>query len=195
MLKLDIGCGKNKTKSQDEHPFTGIDIMKFEGVDLVCDLSKHTWMFKSPINDVIPEYGEGVLTDWQLKCDSVDEVLSSHFVEHLTGDERILFFNELYRIMKPGSTALIITPDWSHACAYGDPTHKWPPMSSWYALYLNKEWRDVNAPHVPFNCNFGWTHGASWDEWLNTRNNEMKTFAMQRYINSVRDLHVTLIKQ
>ncbi len=105
------------------------------------------------------------------------------------------FFNELYRVMKPGGKALIITPDWSHACAYGDPTHKWPPLSSWYALYLNKGWRDVNAPHAPYTCDFDWSHGASWDDWLTVRNDEFKAFAMQRYINSVRDLHINLVRR
>jgi len=174
MLKLDLGCGKNVIKSQDEFPFVGVDCISFEGVSVVHDLRNTPW----PWND-----GE------------VDEVFSSHFVEHLTGTERIAFFNELYRVLKVGGKALIITPDWSNACAYGDPTHQWPPMSSWYALYLNKAWRDVNAPHVGYTCDFDWMHGVSWEEWLMTRSDESKPFALQHYINTVRDIHVTLSKR
>jgi predicted SAM-dependent methyltransferase len=168
-LKLNIGCGKSKIEG-----FSGVDRIAFEGVDVVLDVRQ---------------------TPWPWDDDSVEEVFSSHFLEHLAGEERIGFFNELYRVMKVGAKALIITPDWSHACAYGDPTHAWPPISSWYAHYLNKAWRDGNAPHVPYTCDFDWMHGAGWDEWLAVRNDEMKAFAMQRYTNSVRDLHITLFKR
>jgi SAM-dependent methyltransferase len=148
-----------------------VDSQKFPGVDVVMDLEQDLWPWKD---------------------NSVEEVYSSHFLEHLPGASRIKFFNELYRILKPGGTAQIITPDWSHACAYGDPTHQWPPMSGWYPLYLQKAWRDANAPHVPYTCDFEWSTAMSWDPWLNTR--AEKEFPMQRYINSTRDLIVNLSK-
>jgi hypothetical protein len=37
--------------------------------------------------------------------------------------------------------------------------------------------------------------GGSWDQWLETRNQEFKTFAMNRHVNSWRDLVVTLTKR
>lgn len=164
MVKLDIGCGKNKQSG-----FIGIDSIDFEGVDKVLDVR---------------------VTPWPYEDSSVDEVHSSHFVEHLTGTERIAFFNELYRVMKKGATARIVTPHWSHACAYGDPTHQWPPMSEWYAYYLNEDWRNQNAPHTSYTCNFEFTVAGSWDSWLEVRNQDTKMFAMNRYINSYRDLIV-----
>lgn len=169
MLKLNIGCGRSKIEG-----FLGVDVIKFDEVDIVHDMR---------------------VTPWPWEDNSVEEVHCSHFLEHLTGGERVTFFNELYRVLAPGGRALMITPDWSHACAYGDPTHQWPPLSSWYALYLQKQWRDANAPHVGYTCDFEWVHAVSWDEWLNTRNDEMKQFAMQRYINSVRDIHINLMKK
>lgn len=180
LLRLDLGCGKNKTPE-----FHGVDSMKFDGVDTVLDLS-------ASIKDVM---GRTRYLDWPWANGSVDEVHSSHFVEHLTGPERIHFWNELYRVMKVGAQARVITPYWSHACAYGDPTHQWPPMSEWYALYLNKAWREANAPHVPYTCDFDWTQSGSWDPWLESRNQETKTFAMTRYINSYRDLIIILTKR
>ncbi len=71
MIKLDIGCGKNKTKSNDQFPFTGVDVLAFDGVDLVLDVRQ---------------------TPWPWADESVDEVFSSHFLEHLDGDERICLF-------------------------------------------------------------------------------------------------------
>jgi SAM-dependent methyltransferase len=195
MLKFDLGCGGRKAVSHNEFPVIGVDCREFEGVDLVADLSLTPWAFKGDV----PEYGESEKIPcsglWKIKDGVVDEVFSSHFLEHLTGEERVGFFNELYRVLKVGGKALIITPDWSHACAYGDPTHKWPPISSWYPLYLNREWREVNAPYVPYTCDFDWMGCPALDDWLNVRNDEMKSFAMHRYTNSLRDLHITLTKR
>lgn len=168
-MKLNLGCGKVKMEG-----FIGVDIVPFEGVDVVHDLTVAPWPWESDI---------------------IEQVASSHTVEHIPGPQRITFFNELYRVMKVGAQAQIVTPSWSHSCAYGDPTHAWPPMSEWYPLYLHKSWRDSQAPHVGYTCDFDWMIAGAWDEWLNIRNQEFKTFAMQRYVNSYRDLIVTLTKR
>lgn len=167
-FRIDIGCGPRKRDG-----FYGVDIRAIDGVDEVVDIR-----------------GE-----WPWPNNSVDEVHSSHFLEHLDGTERIHFFNELYRVMKPGALASIITPDWSHDCAYGDPTHKWPPLSRWYPLYLFKEWRDREAPHVGYKCDFDYVVGGSTDPVLETKNMEYRMFATQFYNNSLRDLCVTLTKR
>ena len=167
-FKLDIGCGKNKAPG-----FHGVDSIAFDGVDTVHD----------------------VTTPWPWADESADEVHSSHFVEHLTGQQRIQFWNELHRVMKKGAQARIIVPHWSNACAYGDPTHQWPPFSDWAIYYLKKEWRDQNAPHAPLVCDFDFVVGGSWEDWLKTRNQETQIFAMQRYVNSYRDLIFTLTKR
>jgi SAM-dependent methyltransferase len=166
-MKLDLGCGISKRDG-----FIGVDIKKFPGVDIVADLTK----------------------PWPWEDSSIDEVHCSHTVEHFTWDERVHFFNELYRVLKDKGTALILTPHWSHACFYGDPCHK-APLSEWYALYLNKEWRSTQAPHVPYTCDFDWSYAGSWDPWLEPKNSEFKNFAMNRYNNSWRDLIVTLTKR
>ena len=167
-LRLDIGCGKNCKP-------------EFEGVDAIDFGQKHV----HDIRKGLPWVADS----------SVSEVRSSHFVEHLTGTERIDFFNELHRVMKVGATAMIVTPNWSHACAYGDPTHQWPPMSQWYPLYLNKAWRDANAPHAPYTCDFDHVVAGSWDAAIEGRNAEHKQFAMNSYTNAWRDLIVTLTKK
>lgn len=166
-IKLDIGCGRNTPEGWE-----GLDAIDF-GQKHIIDVRKGL-----PYNN-----------------NSVEEVRSLHFVEHLTGAERVEFFNELYRVMKPKATALIITPNWSHACAYGDPTHQWPPMSQWWPLYLNQPWRELNAPHTGFTCDFDHVIAGSWDESLNLRNAEYKQFGMTHYTNAWRDLIVTLTKK
>jgi hypothetical protein len=167
VIRLDIGCGRTK-----EEGWIGVDSIDF-GQKHILDVRKGL-----PYKD-----GE------------VDTVRSSHFVEHLTGAERIDFFNELFRVMKVGAQAQIITPCWSHSCAYGDPTHQWPPMSQWYPLYLNKAWRDTQSPHVPYTCDFDYVIAGSWDQSLECRTMEYKQAAMNTQINGWRDLIVTLTKR
>lgn len=166
-LKLDIGCGKTKLDG-------------WEGVDAIDFGQKH-------VHDV----RKGL----PFADSSLDEVRSSHFVEHLTGAERVAFFNELWRVMKPNATAQIVTPNWSHSCAYGDPTHQWPPMSQWYPLYLNRAWREGNAPHVGYTCDFDHVVAGSWDQSIELRNPETKGFMMDKYTNTFRDLIITLTKR
>lgn len=168
-MKIDLGCG-----TRPQAGFTGVDIRPFTGVNIVADLRQ----------------------PWPWPDASVDEAYSSHFLEHLTGEERILFFNELYRVLKPGSQARIVTPHWSNACAYGDPTHRWPPVSEWTYFYLVKAWREVNAPHTDYLCDFDISAEVSWEEWLMTEKNAtIREFALQRNINSARDLIVTLTRR
>lgn len=171
-LKLDLGCGKKKKEG-----FIGVDAIPFEGVDLVADLKQG---------------------DWPWEDNSVDEVYSRHFVEHLTGRERISFFNELYRVMAAGSSALIITPHWSHESAYGDPTHEWPPVTNWTYHYLNKVWRDACAPHVGYTCDFDFelmmSHDAN-DAWIASKDQQAKALLMSRSINTATELIARLTKR
>lgn len=166
-LRLDLGCGKNKVNG-----FTGVDNIKFDGVDVVWDLRK---------------------TPWPWKDGHVEEVHCSHFVEHLTREEWVPFFNELYRVLKIGGKARIITPHWSHDCAYGDPTHK-SFLSAWVANYLHKGWREVNAPHCGYTCDFDFVPAGTWDPWLEVRSADVRMNAMQHYTNSFRDLILNLEK-
>jgi SAM-dependent methyltransferase len=171
-LKIDIGCGKNKAAG-----FTGMDERAFEGVDIVHDVK------------VIP---------WPFEDGQVDEVHCSHFLEHLTGKERISFFNELYRVLKPKATARIITPAWSNERAYGDPTHQWPPVTTWTYLYLNKDWRTVNAPHVDYTCDFDAVMCGTIDPndaFVSMRNDETKGNLMRYNINTNVDLIATVTKK
>ena len=187
LLKLDIGCGKNCKPE-----FEGVDAIDF-GQKHVCDVVK---VFPKHEGKYIRHYKTGIYQAWPWKDNSIDEVHSSHFLEHLTWNERIHFFNELFRVMKSGATATIITPNWSHECFYGDPTHQ-APASQWYRLYLCKEWRSTQAPHSPYTCNFplkDQTCIGTLSEHLLTRNQEYQYAAGQTQINATRDLIVTLKK-
>lgn len=98
-IRIDCGCGKNKRKDGD---WIGVDVIDFEGVDIVLDLGTKKWPWK-----------DGTVT----------EVFASHFVEHLKPMERVHFVNELFRVLKPDGKAQIIVPHWCSSRAIGDLTH------------------------------------------------------------------------
>lgn len=165
-LRLDLGCGPR--------PRDG-----FEGVDALDFGQKHKLDLRQ---------------SWPWADESVAEAHSSHFIEHLEGHERVHFFNELYRVLAWGGTAQIIAPHWSSDRAYGDPTHKWPPVSNWTALYLHKGWRDANAPHTGYTCDFDYTVGFSEDPAIQPRAQDFKQFAVNHYRNAACDIFINLTK-
>jgi hypothetical protein len=174
VTKLDLGCGPNKKAG-----FTGVDQMAFPGVDVVTNLN-HTWPWES---------------------DSIEEVHSSHCIEHFNAMDRVHFLNELYRVMKKGAKATLIAPHWSSCRAYGDPTHQWPPVSEFAFFYWKKDWRMANAPHsdaqhLPggFNCNFDVTWGYSLNPEVAQRNQEYQQYAMTYLKEACLDVIATLTK-
>jgi hypothetical protein len=152
MLKLELGCGPKKPEAKQEG-WTYVDIRNVVGVDIVADLTK----------------------PWPWEDGSVDEVLSAHLVEHFEPKDRMHFFQELYRVLKVEGKAQIITPHWAHCRAYGDLTHVFPPVVGEFYSYLNKEWREREASHSTFTCNFDTQLAGAYDPndiWISLRTDE-----------------------
>lgn len=174
MVAIDIGCGKNKKAG-----FIGVDQYQMEGVDIVADLTQK----------------------WPWEDASVDEANCSHFLEHLTNFEgkweRVHFFNELYRVLKPGAKCTLIIPHWASNRYYGDPTHK-EPFSEMGFYYLSKAWRDSQAPHTGeinpkgYRCDFEATWGYGMRQDLHARNPEFQQYALQNFKEAATDIHATL---
>jgi hypothetical protein len=167
-IKLDIACGQNK-----EPGFVGIDI--YPKADIVHNLLEFPWPIESK---------------------SVSEARMIHFFEHVPNNLRFKFMDELWRILIPGASCLIISPYYSSMRAIQDPTHEWPPISETSFLYFNKQWRvDNKLDHYPVTCDFDFSYGYALDPIWNLRNLETRTFAVKQYINSVTDLQVILTKR
>jgi len=91
---LDLGCGKNKYKEDA----IGVDILPLLNVDVVADLRNKYLPFKDNIADI---------------------VIASHIIEHLNSDDRINFFYEVYRILKPNGQFILRFP---HSAAWRTKT-------------------------------------------------------------------------
>lgn len=144
---LDLGCGQNPLKLMDQE---GKVIREYEGVDEIDFGQKHVMDLRRP---------------WPWKDGTIAGAYSSHFIEHLDGVERIHFMNELWRVLRLDAEATIVAPHWSSDRAYGDPTHKWPPISDMSHFYWFRAWREggkmpdgnvvpAQAPHTGYKCDF-----------------------------------------
>lgn len=176
VIRLDIGCGKNKRDG-----FIGIDQYAIPGVDVVCDVRYKPLPYKNG---------------------SVDEVHCSHFIEHLTAIERVKFMNELYRVLRVGAKVTLVAPHWCSNRAYGDMTHCWPPVSEMWFYYLSSAWREDQVPHTDkrwnpdgYDCDFECTWGYSLHPSILSRNMEFQQDAIQFKKEAAQDIIATLVKK
>ena len=91
---------------------------------------------------------------WPFDDNSVDALRCSHFIEHIEKGNRhktytaqgnlfLFFFEEAYRILKPGGKFDLVWPALQNVRAFQDPTHcDYIPVQR--MLYLDKAWRDAN---------------------------------------------------
>lgn len=98
-IKLDIGCGNNKTEG-----FIGIDYHQYGNVDIVHDIEK---------------------TPWPLEDDSVLVATCSHVLEHINphGGVFVNVLNEIWRVLKPGCQIAFVVPYAGSPGFWQDPTH------------------------------------------------------------------------
>jgi SAM-dependent methyltransferase len=184
VIAVDLGCGQNKATAEffienlqiTPTKVIGVDIVNCEEVDKVHDLTKFPYPFKD---------------------ESVDAIFSSHFVEHLDGTERMKFFDECYRILKPGGKMRHLHPYYKSVRAIQDPTHKWPPISENSYFYWDKKWREMNKlDHYPINCDFEFNIYYIWqDPTVASKNEETRMFNIDKYWNVVADMIVDMVKR
>jgi hypothetical protein len=171
--KLDIACGQAKAEG-----FTGIDLAG--NADIVHDL------FDFP---------------WPIKDRSVAEARISHFVEHIPHDHAgwdrdgwWLFWDEVYRITKPGAKVTVIHPYVWNDRAFWDPTHvRFIEATTWY--YIDAQWRKAQGlDHYPVTADFEVVviAGNGIADSIATRSAEFQTFARGHYKNVIADLVVEL---
>lgn len=96
--KVDLACGNNKRVG-----FFGIDIDDYEGVDHKMDLRFNPLPFDN---------------------NQLGHVYASHFLEHLTFEENIYLFNEIYRCLKPEGIFEIVVPHGMSYAGMVDLSHK-----------------------------------------------------------------------
>lgn len=184
-VKLDLGCGLNPKEG-------------FEGVDIRGGKAKHACdLFKFP---------------WPFASDSIDEIHSSHFLEHIPArevetrdfanasgcdtksgetflgqDMLFAFMDECYRIMKKDAWMTVIVPSGRSSRAFWDPTHRRFFMQETF-LYFSAEWRKINSlEHYRVACNFGVEIANTIPQEEGLRSEEAQRTRFQHYWNTTYD--------
>jgi len=103
IIRIELGCG-NSRKFLDSITIDKVDL---DSVDIVADIN----------------YGLKFIPN-----DSIDEVYSSHFLEHVDNYELVM--SEIFRILKPGGKKIGTVPHFSNPHFYSDYTHK-----NYFGLY------------------------------------------------------------
>lgn len=83
-MKLNIGCGQHRLDG-----WVNIDTASFPSVDMIHDAR----------------------TRFPYLDNSIDFVFSEHFIEHISLENGIIFFTEMYRLLKPGGVIRTAAPD------------------------------------------------------------------------------------
>lgn len=150
-VRLDLACGQT--------PIDG-----YEGVDRFApEAARKIDLCRFP---------------WPIADSSVDELYCSHFIEHIPNreieprdlldpnpqmldrwagvDMLIAFFDECWRILKPGGKFRVICPSLRSNRAFQDPTHRRFIAAETFA-YFSRDWREANKleHYLRARCNFG----------------------------------------
>jgi SAM-dependent methyltransferase len=94
---LDLGCGPRKYPGA-----IGADRNPHTAADVLCDFDRGFLPFAD---------------------DSFDQVRAVHLVEHVA--EIVRLIEEMHRVARPGGLLLIVTPHYTDASSFTDPTHRW----------------------------------------------------------------------
>jgi hypothetical protein len=215
-LQLDLACGQNCKEG-----FEGVDVPGIRayldgeierlrtkpertGAELtqLAHLEKHRPRIKHELD----------LTKfpWPWADNSVIELHSSHFLEHLPDiyvdakgnevpmgtpgakDLFFAFFDECWRVMAPGAWMTIVVPCLRNNRAFQDPTHRrFYPAESFF--YLFKEFRVVNhLDHYNVKCDFIGNIDPTVMMEMNARAPEVQHRMMNENWNAIVDWAVRL---
>jgi SAM-dependent methyltransferase len=96
LRKLNLGCGRDIKEE-----YINIDKAKISGVDVVHDLDKYPWPFKS---------------------NYFDEIYARDFIEH--AKDLVMAMKEINRISRNNAKLRLIVPYWHSSCAFY-PNHNY----------------------------------------------------------------------
>jgi predicted SAM-dependent methyltransferase len=115
-VKLHLGAG-----GQILEGYINIDSRDLAGIDIVRDVLRGL-----PFSD-----------------ETVDEIYSENFLEHLPPLEMYWFFNEMWRVLKPGGTARHLVPVAGSIAFYQDMTHQSFFVEETFTYFQVGHWRNA----------------------------------------------------
>jgi SAM-dependent methyltransferase len=144
---LDVGAGKGAQAAVFSHYYNVTTI------DRHGDAKQTFESLKIDGDVVVAEIGEN---PFPLADNSFDVVFTKSVIEHVENWEHFLF--EIYRVLKPGGHAVVMTPNWNSQRAnfYDDPTHIRPYTQRTLDRVLRmKEFDDIQISDI-YQLPFTW---------------------------------------
>lgn len=148
--RLNIGCGKDYREG-----WINIDISPGVMADMYIDAFSFPWK--------------------KLPASHFETVVVRHLVEHIPhqvsgskGDGFYVFFEEVYRILKPSGKVIVTVPYWKHENTVLDPTHT----------------RNVHPKTFHFFDPSHPTHYQTHAHFLVTSSKTRRESRLSRYINA-----------
>lgn len=158
-FNLDLGCGEGKQKG-----YIGMDRRAVPGVDIIWDIESVApvpWWARS-LETLMTADGKPMArsSNWPIPSNSVDKLLCSHVMEHITPSVVPAVMDEMWRVLRSDGQVLIAVP---HGDSYGfrqDPTHigmfnestftYFDPAHGLWQIYKPKPWlirRQHSSPY------------------------------------------------
>ena len=107
---LDLGCGTGTLTIQIKQFHPELELSGLDGDPAVLQIARG----KSESARVDIEWDEGLAYSMPYLSSSLDRVISCLMIHHLTADNKLKTFQEIYRILKPGGEF--------HLMDFGKPT-------------------------------------------------------------------------
>lgn len=159
-FNLDLGCGEGKQKG-----YIGMDRRDVPGVDVLWDIESVApvpFWARNLTTLINRETGKPMAgsSQWPIPPNSVDKLLCSHVMEHITPSYVPAVMDEMWRVVRFDGQVLIAVP---HGDSYGfrqDPTHigmfnestmtYFDPAHGLWNIYKPKPWlirRQHSSPY------------------------------------------------
>ena len=122
-MRLDIGCG-----AKCKEGFEGVDKKKYG-----------------------QEHCFNIEEKWDIPSSSVDEIFSSHTLEHIKNINFVM--SEIYRVCKKNAIITIIVPYFRHEWAFRDPSHV-RYFTEHTFKYFNKEYAKLVDYDMEYEYDF-----------------------------------------
>lgn len=131
--KIDIGCGENKQPG-----FIGVDFRKGPNVDIVQDLTKFPWRgipdecaslaMASHVLEHISKGSPDPRLSGLLELLRTKGIVTNEEIDEYVGEHQFLsvlmrFFDEVWRILKPGGQFMVALPYAGSHGFWQDPSH------------------------------------------------------------------------
>jgi SAM-dependent methyltransferase len=158
---LHLGCGRERdlgrygVLAQPHWAVTHLDQDPLLQPDLVCQLGRDRIVRKNAKTQRI-ERPEDMLTD------TFDLAVAWHVLEHIgkQGEKErwFQFWEELYRVLKPGAALVFESPYYTSIWAWSDPTHTRALSEHSFIFFNQDSYRIPGSMISPYRiaCDFQW---------------------------------------